>query len=72
VTGEGWTGLVVGPERGLRAVDGLITGWHEPEASHLQLLEAVAGRDLLATSYAEALDAGYLWHEFGDSHLVLP
>jgi S-adenosylmethionine:tRNA ribosyltransferase-isomerase len=72
VAGEGWTGLVVGPERGLRAVDGLITGWHEPEASHLQLLEAVAGRSLLATSYAEALDAGYLWHEFGDSHLVLP
>jgi S-adenosylmethionine:tRNA ribosyltransferase-isomerase len=70
--GEGWTGLVVSPERGLRAVDGLITGWHEPEASHLALLEAVAGPELLAASYAEALDAGYLWHEFGDSHLVLP
>jgi len=70
--GEGWTRLVVTPERGLRAVDGLITGWHEPEASHLQLLEAVAGRDLLARSYAEALREGYLWHEFGDSHLILP
>jgi S-adenosylmethionine:tRNA ribosyltransferase-isomerase len=70
--GEGWTRLVVTPERGLRAVDGLITGWHEPEASHLQLLEAVAGPDLLARSYAEALREGYLWHEFGDSHLILP
>jgi S-adenosylmethionine:tRNA ribosyltransferase-isomerase len=70
--GEGWTRLVVTPERGLRAVDGLITGWHEPEASHLQLLEAVAGRELLDASYAEALRAGYLWHEFGDSHLILP
>ena len=70
--GEGWTRLVVTPERGLRAVDGLITGWHEPEASHLQLLEAVAGRELLERSYAEALRAGYLWHEFGDSHLILP
>jgi S-adenosylmethionine:tRNA ribosyltransferase-isomerase len=72
VAGEGWTRLVVTPERGLRVVDGLITGWHEPEASHLQLLEAVAGPELLETSYAEALAHGYLWHEFGDSHLILP
>jgi S-adenosylmethionine:tRNA ribosyltransferase-isomerase len=70
--GEGWTRLVVTPERGLRAVDGLVTGWHEPEASHLQLLEAVAGPELLERSYDEALRAGYLWHEFGDSHLILP
>jgi S-adenosylmethionine:tRNA ribosyltransferase-isomerase len=72
VAGKGWTRLVVTPERGLHAVDGLITGWHEPEASHLQLLEAVAGAELLERSYDEALGAGYLWHEFGDSHLVLP
>ena len=70
--GAGWTGLVVTPERGVRAVDGLITGWHEPQASHLQLLEAVAGRDLLTRCYDEALAGGYLWHEFGDSHLILP
>jgi S-adenosylmethionine:tRNA ribosyltransferase-isomerase len=70
--GEGWTGLVVTPERGVRAVDGLITGWHEPEATHLQLLEAVAGRPLLTHCYREALAHGYLWHEFGDSHLILP
>jgi S-adenosylmethionine:tRNA ribosyltransferase-isomerase len=69
---DGWTGLVVTPERGLAATDGLITGWHEPAASHLQLLEAAAGPDLLRRSYAEALAAGYLWHEFGDSHLILP
>jgi S-adenosylmethionine:tRNA ribosyltransferase-isomerase len=70
--GEGWTRLVVTPERGIRAIDGLLTGWHEPEASHLQLLEAVAGPELLERSYSEALASGYLWHEFGDSHLVLP
>ncbi|HEY4828318.1 MAG TPA: S-adenosylmethionine:tRNA ribosyltransferase-isomerase [Solirubrobacteraceae bacterium] len=69
---SGWTGLVVTPECGVRAVDGMITGWHEPEASHLRMLEAVAGPELLARSYAAALDAGYLWHEFGDSHLILP
>jgi S-adenosylmethionine:tRNA ribosyltransferase-isomerase len=70
--GAGWTNLVVTPRRRLRAVDGLLTGWHEPRASHLQLLEASAGPDLLARSYAEALEHGYLWHEFGDSHLILP
>ena len=69
---SGWTGLVVTPECGVRAVDGMITGWHEPEASHLMMLEAVAGPELLHASYAAAVDAGYLWHEFGDSHLILP
>ena len=68
---EGWTNLVVTEERGLRAVDGLITGWHEPHASHLDLLRAAAGAELLRRSYAEALERGYLWHEFGDSHLIL-
>jgi S-adenosylmethionine:tRNA ribosyltransferase-isomerase len=70
--GEGWTELVIGPERGVRLVDGLLTGWHEPEASHLNLLEAVAGRDLLDRCYREALSHGYLWHEFGDLCLLLP
>jgi S-adenosylmethionine:tRNA ribosyltransferase-isomerase len=68
----GWTNLVVSAQRGIRAVDGLITGWHEPEASHLKLLEAAAGNELLARSYAAALERGYLWHEFGDSQLLLP
>jgi S-adenosylmethionine:tRNA ribosyltransferase-isomerase len=70
--GSGWTSLVIAPERGLSTVDGLITGWHEPQASHLMLLEAVAGEGLLRDSYREALAHGYRWHEFGDSHLILP
>jgi S-adenosylmethionine:tRNA ribosyltransferase-isomerase len=70
--GEGWTEVVVTPERGVRAVDGLLTGWHEPRASHLAMLEAIAGRDLLERSYEAALANGYLWHEFGDVHLVVP
>ena len=69
--GRGWTELVVTPERSVRSIDGLITGWHEPEASHLDLLEAVAGRRLLEDSYTAALAGRYLWHEFGDSHLIL-
>ena len=70
--GEGWTELVIGPERGVRLVDGLLTGWHEPEASHLKLLEAVAGGELLDRCYREARAHGYLWHEFGDLCLLLP
>jgi S-adenosylmethionine:tRNA ribosyltransferase-isomerase len=70
--GSGWTDLVITPQRGVRAVDGIITGWHEPQASHLQLLEAVAGRQALERSYRHALDARYRWHEFGDLHLLLP
>jgi S-adenosylmethionine:tRNA ribosyltransferase-isomerase len=69
---DGWTDLVITPERGVAAVDGMLTGWHEPEASHLLMLEAVAGHDLLADSYRASLEGGYLWHEFGDSHLILP
>lgn len=69
---SGWTDLVITPERGVSQVDGLLTGWHEPRASHLQMLQALAGPRLLADSYAEALRAGYRWHEFGDTHLLLP
>jgi S-adenosylmethionine:tRNA ribosyltransferase-isomerase len=69
---SGWTSLVITPERGVRAVDGLITGWHEPDASHLLLLEAVAGHALVERSYAAAVALRYRWHEFGDSHLLLP
>lgn len=70
--GHGWTDLVVTPERGVRVVSGLVSGWHPPRASHLLLLEAVAGRRLLEEAYAEAVAAEYRWHEFGDSHLLLP
>jgi len=55
-----------------RVVSGLVTGWHDPEASHLALLEAVAGQELVRAAYLEAERAGYLWHEFGDSCLLLP
>ena len=69
--GSGWTDLVLGPDRPVRAVDGIITGWHAPEASHLDLLDAVAGAHVVDVAYTEALDNRYLWHEFGDSALLL-
>lgn len=76
--GEGWTGLVIGRDRALRVVDGLITGFHEPRATHLAMIEQVivaAGGGLssshLDRAYREAQGEGYLWHEFGDSHLII-
>jgi S-adenosylmethionine:tRNA ribosyltransferase-isomerase len=69
--GAGITSVVVTPEHGVRAIDGLLTGWHEPESSHLRLLEAVAGPELLERSYEAAHAAGYRFHEFGDSNLIL-
>ena len=71
IASQGWTELVITPDRGLRFVDGLLTGFHEPKASHLAMLEALAGREHLRKTYAAALEAGYLWHEFGDLHLIL-
>ena len=68
----GWTELVIGPDRPVRVVDGLVTGWHNPEASHLLLVEAVAGADLTQRAYDAAVERGYAWHEFGDSCLILP
>ena len=70
--GEGWTCLVITPQRKLRAVNALLTGMHEPEASHLAMLEALAGISHIKVAYDEALRKGYLWHEFGDLHLILP
>ena len=69
---SGWTDLVVSPARRVRAIDGLVTGWHAPGASHLAMLEAIATREQLVSAYRAAFDAEYLWHEFGDSHLLLP
>jgi S-adenosylmethionine:tRNA ribosyltransferase-isomerase len=69
---SGWTDLVLGPDRPARAVTGIVTGLHEPEASHLLLLEAVAGPGLVRAAYEEAVAERYLWHEFGDSMLFLP
>jgi S-adenosylmethionine:tRNA ribosyltransferase-isomerase len=70
--GRGWTELVISAGSRMRVVDGLITGWHDPDSTHLDLLEALIGRDIVAESYRAALAEGYLWHEFGDSHLIMP
>lgn len=70
--GRGITDTVVTPLTGLRAVDGMLTGWHEPRSSHLTMMEAFLDRDALDRVYREALETGYLWHEFGDLLLILP
>jgi S-adenosylmethionine:tRNA ribosyltransferase-isomerase len=68
----GYTRLLVHPGRGVFAVDGLLTGFHDPGASHLAMLYAVAGAELVRDGYEQAIRERYLWHEFGDSHLLLP
>jgi S-adenosylmethionine:tRNA ribosyltransferase-isomerase len=70
--GSGWTDLVIEPTRHLRSVDGLLTGFHEPRSTHLAMLTALTGAPHLALTYAEALRERYLWHEFGDLHLIVP
>jgi S-adenosylmethionine:tRNA ribosyltransferase-isomerase len=72
IPGTGHTDLVISSDTPLRAVDGLLTGWHEPRASHLELVEAMAGRELMEAMYRRAVELGYFWHEFGDSCLILP
>jgi S-adenosylmethionine:tRNA ribosyltransferase-isomerase len=71
IASHAWTDLVITPERGVRVVDSLLTGFHEPKASHLAMLEAIAGRRHLEVAYQAALEGRYLWHEFGDLHLIL-
>ena len=71
IASRGWTDIVVTPERGARVVDALLTGFHEPRATHLAMLEAIAGRPHIEKAYAAALEERYLWHEFGDLHLLL-
>jgi S-adenosylmethionine:tRNA ribosyltransferase-isomerase len=71
IASHGWTSLVITPERGVRVVDSLLTGFHEPKASHLAMLGAIAGQAHLERAYEAALAGGYLWHEFGDLHLIL-
>jgi S-adenosylmethionine:tRNA ribosyltransferase-isomerase len=72
VAASGWTDLVLGPEHRPRLVTGLVTGLHDPHASHLHLVESVAGPELTQAAYDAAVAEGYLWHEFGDSCLFLP
>lgn len=68
----GFTRLYIHPGRSVNVINGLLTGFHDPLASHLAMLYAIAGREMVQSAYEEAVLEGYLWHEFGDSHLILP
>lgn len=71
-SGEGWTDLMVTPQRGIRAANAMLTGLHEPRATHIAMLAALSSIEHLNITYQEALRQHYLWHEFGDLHLILP
>lgn len=68
---SGWTNLYINSKTSLKIADGLITGFHEPEASHLDLLSAFIRHDYLLKGYQVAIEKEYLWHEFGDINLIL-
>jgi S-adenosylmethionine:tRNA ribosyltransferase-isomerase len=70
--GEGWTEVLVTPDSGVRSATGILTGLHEPQATHLAMLEAFVERPRLESVYDELRRQRYLWHEFGDLHLLLP
>ncbi len=69
---KGWTDLVIGQDHEMSVVDALVTGWHEPDSTHLDMLDSLAGHRLVASAYSEAIRSGYMWHEFGDSLLLIP
>ena len=71
VASSGWTDLVIGDRYSVRTVDGLLTGFHDTGATHQSILRAFLGNGLLASAYAEAAEAGYYQHEFGDVQLIL-
>ncbi|OYO21238.1 queuosine biosynthesis protein [Enemella dayhoffiae] len=71
VARSGWTERVITPDDPPQVVDGLITGWHDAGASHLLLVEAIAGAERTQRAYDAALAGAYAWHEFGDSCLFL-
>ncbi len=69
---KGFTRLYLHPKQPTHVINGLLTGFHDPKASHLAMLYVIAGKELVMEGYQEAVAEGYLWHEFGDSHLLLP
>ena len=69
--GHGWTRLHIDIDHKLRVVDALLTGMHEPRSSHLDLLSAFVDPERLMVAYREAIQKGYLWHEFGDMNLII-
>ncbi len=68
----GFTRLYIHPNRGVNVVDGILTGFHDPMASHLAMLYAIAGEEVVRSAYTEAVEHRYLWHEFGDTNLIMP
>lgn len=68
---HGYTRLHINAHHQLKAVDGLLTGMHEPEASHLDLLTAFLPARQIKDAYTQAVAQQYLWHEFGDLNLIV-
>jgi S-adenosylmethionine:tRNA ribosyltransferase-isomerase len=68
---RGSTELFIDEGYNMKVINGLLTGFHEPHASHLNMLQSIAGFQHIDMAYQEAIQSGYFWHQFGDLHLVL-
>ncbi len=70
--GKGLTNILITPEKTIKSVNAMLTGLHEPRATHLSMLQGLVSLDHINKTYQEAIEKKYLWHEFGDLHLLLP
>lgn len=69
---KGYTELFIDGGYRVKVADGLLTGFHEPRASHLHMLQSIAGHKHIEEAYRTAISHAYYWHQFGDMHLILP
>mgnify|MGYP003876836985 CR=1 FL=1 len=69
---KGYTDLYIQGSYEMKTINALLTGFHEPKASHLHMLQSLAGPDHIEKAYASAIEHQYYWHQFGDLHLILP
>lgn len=68
--GAGSTRLFLRPGASFRAVDTLLTNFHQPRSSLLVLVSAFAGRATILAAYEQALQRGYRMFSYGDATLL--
>ncbi len=68
--GEAETALFIRPGHAFRAVDALLTNFHQPRSTLLVLVSAFAGRQRIAAAYARAIASGFRLFSYGDAMFI--
>ncbi len=68
---SGPTDLFIYPGYAFKVVGALITNFHLPRSTHLLLVSAFAGRELILAAYRHAVEAEYRFYSYGDAMLIL-